>query len=175
MVRIRISDSIRDSIRLTPTYVDLRVLPFVNASYKAVGESGLLKGTRVNLIEEVQSWARGSSPDGFFIITGAVGMGKSTVMREVNHRLEKEGRLGASFFFVRSDASALSSMHSVFPTVAFQRASLQPVLRPCIAKAAREFMKFQSRSLKEQLETLILAPLTASELNILPRSQSSSF
>jgi hypothetical protein len=57
-------------------------------------------------------------------------------------------------------------MHSVFPTVAFQLASLQPVLRPCIAKAAREFMKFQSRSLKEQLETLILAPLTAAQAEI---------
>jgi hypothetical protein len=84
-------------------------------------------------------------------------------MREVAHRLEKEGSLGASFFFVGSDAGALGSMLSVFPTITFQLASLQPALRPYVATGAREFLKFHSRSPREQLETLILAPLMAAQ------------
>jgi hypothetical protein len=151
---------------LTPTCVDLRALPYVKASHKSAGESTLLKGTRVGLIEEVQSWASSSESSGFFIITGAAGMGKSTIMREVAYRLEKEGRLGASYFFVRSDAGAVGSTLSVFPTIAFQLASSQSGLRPYIAKAAREYIKSESRSIKEQLEALILEPLSAAQAEV---------
>jgi hypothetical protein len=90
-------------------------------------------------------------------------MGKSTIMREVAYRLEKEGQLGASYFFIRSDVGALGSTLNVFPTIAFQLASSQSSLRPYIAKATREFMKSESRSIKEQLETLILGPLAAAQ------------
>jgi hypothetical protein len=135
----------------------------VNASYKAVGDSDYQEGTRVELIGDAQDWASSSASSNFFTLSGAAGTGKSTVVREISRRLEDEGHLGASFFFVRSDAGALGSMHSVFPTITFQLASLQSTLRPYIANAAREFTRFQSRSLKEQLETLILAPLSAAQ------------
>jgi hypothetical protein len=154
---------IDDTVRFTPRSLDLRALPYVKASHKAAGESSLLKGTRVELIEEVQGWASGSESSGFFILTGAAGMGKSTVMREVAYRLEKEGRLGASYFFVLNDAGAHGSTLNVIPTIAFQLASSQPALRPYIASAAREYVKSESRSIKEQLETLILAPLTVAQ------------
>jgi hypothetical protein len=87
-------------------------------------------------------------------------------MREVAYRLEKEGRLGASNFFVRSDAGALGSTLSVFPTIAFQLASSQSSLRSHFATAAREFMQSESRSIKEQLETLILRPLSAAQAKV---------
>ena len=50
-------------------------------------------------------------------------------------------------------------MQSVFPTIAYQLASLQPHLRKHIAEAAREFTKLPSGSLKEQMESLILNPM----------------
>jgi hypothetical protein len=155
---------------LTMNYTDLRALPYVNASYKAVGESEYQEGTRVGLISDAQDWARNSASRSFFILSGAAGTGKSTVVRELFRRLEDEGRLVASFFFVRSDAGALGSMHSVFPTIAFQLASLQSTIRPYIAIAAREFMKSSSRSLQEQLQTLILTPLCAANRRISSRS-----
>jgi hypothetical protein len=152
-------------MHLILNYTDLSALPFVHADHKAAGESSLLKGTRVELIDDIQGWASGSTSSGFFILTGAAGMGKSTVMREVAYRLEQKGQLGASFFFVRSGAGALGSMHNVFPTIAFQLAIFQSALRPYIANAARKYMTCGSgpRSTKEQLETLILAPLSAAQ------------
>jgi hypothetical protein len=57
-------------------------------------------------------------------------------------------------------------MYSVFLTIAFQLAPLQSRLRPHIASAAHEFVKFQSMSLMEQLETLIVAPLTVTQDDI---------
>jgi hypothetical protein len=163
---IQISKYIKSVVLLTPDRVDLRALPYVNASYKAFGESGYLKGTRIDLICDVQDWAGGPAGSKFFILSGAAGTGKSTVVCEVSHRLEAEGQLGASFFFVRGDTGALGSTQSVFPTIAFQLASLQSTLRPYIATAAREFMKFQPRSLKEQSETLLLAPLATAQREI---------
>jgi hypothetical protein len=142
-------------------FLDLRALPFVNASYKAIGDSGYLEGTRMDLINEILAWANAllsATSSNFFVLRGAAGTGKSTIAREICHRLHAENRLGASFFFIRSDTGALGSMQSVIPTLAYQLASLQPALGPHISRAAREFMKLQSGSPKEQMESLILKP-----------------
>jgi hypothetical protein len=45
---------IDETARLTPKSSDLRALPYVKASHKVAGAFTLLKGTRVELIEEVQ-------------------------------------------------------------------------------------------------------------------------
>jgi hypothetical protein len=72
---------------------------------------------------------------------------------------EAENRLGTSFFFVRCDVGHTGSTRAVFLTIASQLAALQPEFRPFIAKAARDYMKFQSGSPTEQLQTLIMKPL----------------
>jgi hypothetical protein len=97
------------------------------------------------------------------VLRGAAGTGKSTIAREICSRLQAEGRLGASFFFVRSDASDLGSTKAVFPTIAFQLATLQPAYRPQIANAAREYMKLQSGSLEDQMKKLIIEPVSKAQ------------
>ncbi|EMD32669.1 hypothetical protein CERSUDRAFT_99405 [Gelatoporia subvermispora B] len=137
-------------------------LPHADAGYQAADHGDFLKGTRVQLLEELEAWA--TSPDSrpesrIFLLSGAAGMGKSTLAREVARRLEHAKHLGASFFFIRSTAGDLGSTRLVFPTIAYQLAALCPDFRPAILKAVKEYRKLPSAQLGVQLERLILEPL----------------
>jgi hypothetical protein len=68
-------------------------------------------------------------------------------------------RLGASFFFVQSGAGDLGSTKGVIPTIAYQLAALQHGFRSHIASAAREYTKFESASLGDQMKSLIMDPV----------------
>lgn len=140
-------------------------LPHADVSYRsALNElkSGLLPGTRSDLLSEIDEWAKGEpSAHNFalYVLSGAAGTGKSTIVYEVARRLEQNGMLGASFFFVRG-AEDLSTTHFVFSTIAYQLAQQQPVLMPHILEATRAFLKRGNKQQMEfELDKLIIRPL----------------
>ncbi|EED82430.1 predicted protein [Postia placenta Mad-698-R] len=124
----------------------LNSLPHANTSYhSALNElkSGLLPGTRSDLLSEIDEWVKGeSSAHNFalYVLSRAAGTRKSTIAYEVAQLLEQNGMLGASFFFVRG-VEDLSMTHFIFPTIAYQLAQQQPVLMPHILEATRAFLK----------------------------------
>jgi hypothetical protein len=95
------------------------------------------------------------------VLLGGAGTGKSTIAQEICGRLQAMNRLGASFFFVQSDAGDLGSTKGVIPTIAFQLAALQHGFRSHIANAAREYAKFEFASLNDQLKSLIMDPVAS--------------
>lgn len=137
-------------------------LPHAEASYEASAHEELLNGTRVSLLLDLAEWAESTdtSPSSrFFVLSGAAGMGKSTVARDFARRLDKKKRLGASFFFVRSAAGDLGSTRVVFSTIAHQLASFKE-FRPRILEASKAYLQTgTSQLLGSQLEKLIMQPL----------------
>jgi hypothetical protein len=72
---------------------------------------------------------------------------------------ELNAGLGAWVFFVRGDPN-LGSMTKIIPTIAYQLARSQPDLRASIAAAARQYKdNYQSGSLEDQFELLIMKSL----------------
>jgi hypothetical protein len=63
-----------------------------------------LPGTRTELQHQIQEWAQDQQGKYIFWLNGMAGTGKSTISRTVAESFMKEGRLGASFFFKRSEA-----------------------------------------------------------------------
>ncbi|GBE82720.1 hypothetical protein SCP_0411050 [Sparassis crispa] len=126
-------------------------------------KNGYLPGTRTELLDELEGWAKGTNPDfldfSIYVLSGAAGTGKSTIAYEFAKRLENERRLGASFFFVRG-VEGLNTTRLVFPTIAYQLAVSQPTFYPLVVKAARDHLK---RGTKQQmdfeLDELIIKPL----------------
>jgi hypothetical protein len=153
------------SSRNSNWHADLGKLPYVKrANYKAGGDSVYLVGTRFTLIQKIMAWVLAlnlANAARMFVLRGAAGTGKSTIAREICARLQAMNRLGASFFFVQSDAGDLASTKNVIPTIAFQLAALQHGFRLHIANAAREYTKFESASLKDQLKSLIVDPVAS--------------
>ena len=94
-----------------------------------------------------------------YILSGTAGTGKSTVAYEFAKRLEDEGLLGASFFFIRG-AEKFNSTRFVIPSLAVQLARNKPELYSHIVEASRTHIGLGMRQqLEFQLQDLFIKPL----------------
>ncbi|KAI7081261.1 hypothetical protein KC356_g9235 [Hortaea werneckii] len=103
--------------------LDLAKLTYVkDATYDSAVDSELaicLPGTRTELLNDVDKWAKDVGGERIFWLCGKAGTGKSTIARTVARNLDDNGLLGASFFFKRGHADR-SHAKLVFPTIARQ-------------------------------------------------------
>ncbi|RDX53987.1 hypothetical protein OH76DRAFT_1415519 [Lentinus brumalis] len=123
-----------------------------------------LEGTREQIFGWLEEWVEGhaarTGTHPICVLVGEAGTGKSTIASEFSKRLEKQGRLGASFFFTRGTQD-LNSPAKVFSTVASQLARSQPSLRVPVADAAREHLKRGAlQQLEQEFEDLVRRPLS---------------
>ncbi|KAK7687612.1 hypothetical protein QCA50_008826 [Cerrena zonata] len=145
----------------------LRALPIAEASYQSVytqSKSHYLAGTRVNILDELEKWAKADRAFAnipVYILSGLAGTGKSTIACEMAKRLDKAQLLGASFFFIRG-IEKLSTIHFVLPTIAFQLAKNIPELYRHIVDAVRAYVRSnETMQLEHQLDALLVEPLRA--------------
>lgn len=122
-------------------------------------------GTREKVFEFLEKWeedhcARNTTQP-ICILEGEAGTGKSTIASEFSKRLQKRGRLGATFFFTRG-VQDLNSPKKFFSTIASQLARSQPALRDHVIDAARQHLTVATlQQLEREAEDLILKPLNA--------------
>ena len=118
-----------------------------------------LEKTRVEILQEMELWSL--NPDGEFIywLSGSAGTGKSTIARTVATTLEKDKRLGASFFFSRGGGD-IGKASKFFTTLAFQLSKVYSPLRNHIYEAVRKHPDIAEKGLRSQWDHLILQPLS---------------
>ena len=90
--------------------------------------------------------------------------GKTSVMRSAAKRLKERGKLLGEFYFKRSDGSR-NNLNAFFPTLAIQLAKNYPSTLPFIDEAMREDKSLLDKSLKTQMETLVIAPILGARRN----------
>ncbi|KAL4954044.1 WD40-repeat-containing domain protein [Aspergillus filifer] len=116
------------------------------------------RGTRVELLEKLEGWAKSPSGKSIFWLNGRAGTGKSTISRTIASRLKGEKMLGASFFFKRGE-EGLQNAQMLFPTLVQQLVNKIPQLAPGVQKAIEEDSSIGDKALREQFEKLLLQPL----------------
>lgn len=87
------------------------------------------------------------------------GTGKSTISRTVAESFMKDGKLGASFFFKRSEADR-SHVTMLFTTICAQLLVKIPAFTPYIETAINTDPYISDKSMGEQFEKLICQPLS---------------
>ncbi|KAG8918698.1 hypothetical protein FRC02_002162, partial [Tulasnella sp. 418] len=151
----------------------LKTLPHVNARYDCMSRndaSACLENTRIALLQEIFKWVRDhETKQKTFWLHGLAGTGKSTVAHTVAKDLDRQGRLGASFFFSRDEADRRNP-YRVLPTIANQLARSSPSFRKSLAKYLNEHQDAGTAGLSTQMEFLIEKPLR--ELSTLSSSSS---
>ena len=130
-------------------------------SHRRQHEPTCLPGTRVDLLRDIYNWADGEGPPPILWLNGLVGTGKSTIARTVARRYFDQNQLGASFFFSQS----IKTVENFVASIAFQLAENIPALRPHIAGTISQYDDIATMSLHDQLEILILSPLSKLRLN----------
>ncbi|KAI5264845.1 hypothetical protein E4T47_08655 [Aureobasidium subglaciale] len=136
----------------------------VHDSYEDEGSSTCLVGTRTELLRQIARWADDPNGKCIFWLCGKAGTGKSTISRTSAVTLNRQDRLGASFFFKRNVGDRVNAGR-VFPTLAIQLADNVPYLSRLIAITLDKDSVLCGRSLMQQFEKLLLEPLTKATCN----------
>jgi hypothetical protein len=128
-------------------------------TYNRRHEPTCLPDTRVDLLQQIYTWADGHDKRFIFWLNGLAGTGKSTIARTVARQYFENKRLGASFFFSRGGGD-VSHASKFFTTIAVQLAKKSQSLRRHICDALRQNSDIATQSLGDQWRQLVLGPLS---------------
>ncbi|KLO12427.1 hypothetical protein SCHPADRAFT_419928 [Schizopora paradoxa] len=120
------------------------------------------KGTRVNVIKDIQDWAMNADDDGkhVFWLNGLAGTGKSTIAKSVAEWALKEKILGANFFFAR-DIAELNGPSLVFSTLSYELSRFDAEFKRALYEVLYEDSRVPFSNLETQFEKLICRPFAA--------------
>ncbi|KAF1820840.1 WD40 repeat-like protein [Dissoconium aciculare CBS 342.82] len=136
-------------------------------------ENGLgycLEGTRMEIIDLVDTWMNDPVSKRIFWLCGMAGTGKSTLSRTIAQRCKTQSRLGASFFFKRGEGDR-NNARLFFPTIAKQLSDQIPEMREHILHALGENSGLCDGNLQEQCEKLVDSPLRSIDPSNLPNDR----
>ncbi|KAJ3486861.1 hypothetical protein NLG97_g6533 [Lecanicillium saksenae] len=117
-----------------------------------------LPQTRVELLRQIQDWADDPGAQPLFWLQGMAGTGKSTISRTLAGFFASQMRLGASFFFKRSEADR-GTCSKFFTTLAADLVRRQPLTAQYIQDALDQDSRIEAANMGEQFEKLFLTPL----------------
>ncbi|KAG8995678.1 hypothetical protein FRB94_008874 [Tulasnella sp. JGI-2019a] len=130
-------------------------------SHSRKAASSCLEGTRVALLQQICNWVYSQDPSQrrMLYLYGLAGTGKCTIAETIARYCAKAGNLGATFFFARDYTDRRDAVH-VYPTIAYQLASLIPSFQDKLVKAVQANPGVYRSGLLEQLTKLIIEPLS---------------
>ena len=134
-----------------------------DAGYRCGNRRGCLRGTRKDVLGEIERWLTGEQEQHVFWLNGLAGTGKSTIAQTVAETAFADGKLGASFFCSR-DFADRSNLQAIFPTLAFQLAYKYPYFRAELLQVLKAQPDAERGSLCSQMETLVIGPLEATNI-----------
>ena len=136
------------------------------AGYRSGNRQGCLRGTRKDVLGQIESWLTDDRDQRVFWLNGLAGTGKSTIAQTFAETSFSDGKLGAGFFCSR-DFEDRSNIQNIFPTLAFQLAYRYPRFREGLLPVLRANPDVERDSLCSQLETLIIGPFKATRIQTL--------
>jgi hypothetical protein len=147
--------------------VDLNLLDCmyhaVDAGYLCGNRPGCMKGTRRDVLLQLEHWLKDKQDKCVFWLNGLAGTGKSTIAQTFAEMSFVDGKLGASFFCSRGSDNR-SNLRSIFPTLAFQLAHRYPDFRQKLLPILKANRDVGQESLTSQLEKLLVGPFQTTQI-----------
>ena len=134
-----------------------------NAGHRSGNRQGCLRGTRKEVLQQIEHWLADKQDQRVFWLNGLAGTGKSTIAQTFAEISFANGKLGASFFCSR-DFEDRSSLQAIFPTLAFQLAYQYPLFREQLLQVLRTNPDIRQESLYSQMEKVIVGPLKTTQI-----------
>jgi hypothetical protein len=118
-----------------------------------------LHGTRVEILNEIEHWARSTEPNvpRVFWLNGAAGYGKSTIAHTIAHRFHQRNELGSFLCFDRAYLAECRH-EKVFSTMARDLAYQNPEVKRSLANAIRERNWPKWTDITQQWENFLVKP-----------------
>jgi len=137
-----------------------------DAGYRSGNRQGCLRGTRRDVLLQLEHWLKDEQDHRVFWLNGLAGNGKSTIAQTFAETSFADGKLGASFFCSR-DFEDRSRLQAIFPTIAFQLAYRYPLLRQRLLQVLKATPGIGWETLCSQMERVIVEPLRATPIRTL--------
>ena len=137
-----------------------------DAGYRSGNRQGCLRGTRTDVLLQLERWLGDKQDHRVFWLNGLAGTGKSTIAQTFAEISFADGKLGASFFCSR-DFEDRSNLQAIFPTLAFQLAYRYLPFRERLMQVLRANPDAGRESLCSQMERIIVRPLKTSRIRTL--------
>jgi len=138
----------------------------IEAGYSSGDRQGCLRGTRGDVLLQLELWLKDEQDHRVFWLNGLAGTGKTTIAQTFAEISFVDGILGASFFCSR-DFEDRSNLQTIFPTLAFQLAYWYPTFREQLLQVLRANPGVGRESLCSQIEKVIVGPLKATHIRTL--------
>ncbi|KAJ2930757.1 hypothetical protein H1R20_g6342, partial [Candolleomyces eurysporus] len=114
--------------------------------------------TRVEVTDEIMDRIQNrDAPQRLLCMTGAAGAGKSALQQTIAERCTKAGILSAAFFCSSTDPTR-NVISLIVPTIAYQMGLKHHGFRSSVAAAVKHDPNIFSRSLRSQMDVLIVHP-----------------
>jgi len=136
------------------------------AGYSSGDRQGCLRGTRADVLLQLERWLKDEKDNHVFWLNGLAGTGKSTIAQTFAEISFADGKLGASFFCSR-DFENRSNLRAIFPTLAFQLAYRYLPFREQLVQVLRANPGVGWESLCSQMEKIIVNPLKSARTRTL--------
>jgi len=137
-----------------------------DAGYLSGDQQGCMKGTRRDVLVQIEQWSRDKQDKRVFWFNGLAGTGKSTIAQTFAEMCFADGKLGASFFCLH-DFEDRSNLQSILPTLAFQLTHCFPQFRWELLPVLMENPDVGQETLCSQMEKLIVGPFQATKTHTL--------
>ena len=133
------------------------------AGFLSGDRQGCLKGTRGDVISEIEQWLVDDQGKRLFWLNGLAGTGKSVIAQTFAGASFAYGKLGASFFCSRAFPDR-STLKFIFPTLAYQLAHKYPSFREELLQVLRTSRHLERETLSSQFERIILRPFKKAKI-----------
>ena len=137
--------------------------PADDVEYSSWLIQGCPKGTRRDVLLQLEDWLEDDKGKPVFWLNGIAGSGKSAVAKIFAHICLASGKLGANFFCSREHEER-SNPQLILPTLAFQLAVRYPWYREEMLKLMRTGPDLGQEPLCWQMENLIVGPFKATQI-----------
>jgi hypothetical protein len=145
----------------------LSLQPVTSARYNAkdVTVKACLKGTRTELLQRLLDWAaEPTTKITIYWLAGLAGTGKSSVaMSFCEEMARKNDILIATFFASRKGSAERRDAHRAIHTIVCELAFGSSLISEHVLKGIRSDADVRQLSMKEQVQRLLIAPLTAAQ------------
>jgi len=120
-----------------------------------------MQGTRVKVLEELETWASNVDSSKVYWMVGMAGIGKSTIAHTFCEHLEAKNILGGSFFASRASEKTRNA-RLIIPVIAHALARASPCIKVEVVKAIEDDPTLAEPTyinINEQFKQLIYNPL----------------
>ncbi|KIJ90727.1 hypothetical protein K443DRAFT_14994 [Laccaria amethystina LaAM-08-1] len=123
--------------------------------------TGCMQGTRVKVLEKLDTWASNPNSSKVYWMVGMAGIGKSTIAHTFCEKLEAKNILGGSFFASRASEKTRNA-RLIIPVIAHALARASPRIKVEVVKAIEDDPTLAEPTyikINEQFKRLVYNPL----------------